>query len=120
MAASSKLIGKFIGFRFNEWSEPIPGDNGRAATPPGASLSFWVWTPHDSDVCLVKLSTVGKHADPEAVGDMLDQCQRMRFGDAVVVLCGPLSYGAYRGQSFEAVPEHAKPKAAAGAAGAAA
>lgn len=102
MAASSKLVGQFIAHRLAEWTEPIPGENGRPDTPPGKSLTLFVFTPHDKDVCEVKVSTVGKRADSKALADMLAVCGTLAFGDAVTVECGDKAYGRYQGHAIKA------------------
>lgn len=100
MAAASKLVGRFIASSHSKWDEPIVSNDGRQSTPPGESLTVWIFTPHDSDVCKVKVSTVGRNADPLTLQTMRQVADGLEFGAEVVAECGPLAYGAYRGISL--------------------
>lgn len=112
MAAKSTIEGLFIAHQFNEWTEPIGGDDGRPAVPPGKSLTLFVYTPHDRDVCKVKVGTTGRQADAKALDEMKSVCDRLDFGVQVIVEAGDKSYGAYRGYSIRPASESAKPASA--------
>lgn len=113
MAGKTELAGRFIAFSHSKWDDPIVSNDGRSSTPPGESVTVWVFTPHDNDVCKVKVGTVGRNADPEAMRNIIKACEGLEFGADVVADCGPLAFGAYRGIAIRPAVKRATAGAAA-------
>jgi len=97
MAGVTELKGRFVAAKVSEWSEPIPGEAGRPDTPPGKSLTAFVFTEHDTDVCKVKLGTVGRNGvSDDDFNRVASVAMGLEFGAPCTAHCGPLSYGSYR------------------------
>lgn len=89
MAAASYLRGRFVCAKHKKWDSFRDRDDNEVAA--GESLTVYVWTEADNDLCEV-VPTKG-----QAVGDVLRLLEPFTFGAAVEIVSGVNTYGKYRG-----------------------
>lgn len=104
MAMQGTLSGRFVTKRYKKW-DAFTDRDGKSVSA-GESLSVFVWTPHDDDLCEVKLP-------PEKIDALLPVVGGFTFGVEVECAVGDKSYGKYAGTSIRAVAEASKPRAVA-------
>lgn len=91
MAAASYVRGKFVCAKVKSWGAFHDRDG--APVEPGESLSVWVYTPHDDELCIVKPK---REQDARIVLKEIEALS-LKFGDDVEIVTGALQNGAYRG-----------------------
>lgn len=89
MAAASYVRGRFITKRHKKW-DAFTDKNGDPVNA-GQSLSVFVYTEHDDDLCEIVPDRT------QSVDEVLKALEPFGFGAAVEIVSGAQTFGKYRG-----------------------
>jgi hypothetical protein len=92
MAAQLSLEGYFVTYRFREW-DAFTDSRTNQEVKAGRAMTLFVYTPHDDDLCEVKV-------DADSINAVKRALEGAAFGSVIAVLCTAGKWG-YRGYSAE-------------------